>query len=239
MESVMSRRHDLIHAALVVVTFAVLTFSAAAVSAREKSYTTEFLGEDSFTTVGNNYFLPLLPGYFQVLASPNGKVRVTVTVTERTKKVAGVETRIVTEDEEKDGVLTETTDNYEAVSTKTGSVYYFGEYATQYKDGQPIGHKGSWTAGEKGATFGMLLPGVALLGARFQQENAAPIALDRSEIVREGVSVTLPAGSFTGCLKVFDTDGLDPNAPPENKIYCAGIGNVVDETLQLTEYGPR
>jgi hypothetical protein len=83
----------------------------------------------------------------------------------------------------------------------------------------------------------MLLPGVALIGARFQQENAAPIALDRSQIIKENVSVTLPAGSFTGCLKVFDTDGLDPEAPPENKIYCPGIGNVVDETLVLTQYG--
>jgi hypothetical protein len=207
------------------------------VFAHEKAYTAQFLGEDSFATVGNNYFLPITPGLFQVLETPNGKIKVTVTVTNRTKKVAGVETRIVTEDEEKDGVLTESTDNYEAVSTKTGSVYYFGEYATQYKDGQATGHKGSWVAGENGATFGMLIPGVALLGARFQQENAAPIALDRSEIIKEGVAVTIPAGSFTGCLKVFDTDGLDPSAPPENKIYCPGIGNVVDETLQMTSYG--
>ncbi|MBV9062659.1 MAG: hypothetical protein JOY77_06995 [Alphaproteobacteria bacterium] len=100
-----------------------------------------------------------------------------------------------------------------------------------------VGHKGSWLAGENGATFGMLIPGVALIGARFQQENAAPIALDRSEIIKEDVAVTLPAGSFTGCLKVFDTDGLDPSAPPEKKIYCPGIGNVVDETLVLTQYG--
>ncbi|HEX3946006.1 MAG TPA: hypothetical protein VHW69_18175 [Rhizomicrobium sp.] len=204
---------------------------------REKAYTSEFLGEDSFTTLGNNYFPPTTPGLFQVLESPNGKTKVTVTVRNRTKKVAGVETRVVTEDEEKNGIVTETTDNYEAVSTKTGTIYYFGEYATQYKDGQAVGHKGSWLAGENGATFRMLLPGVALIGARFQQENAGPIALDPSEIIKDNVSVTLPAGSFTGCLKVFDTDGLDPEAPPENKIYCPGIGNVVDETLVLTQYG--
>lgn len=224
---------------LVVGTFAVETCFASAGWAREKTYTTEFLGETSFNTVGDNYFLPIIPGYFQVLETPNGKTKVTVTVTSRTKKIAGVETRIVTEDEEKDGMVTETTDNYEAVSTKTGSVYYFGEYATQYKDGQVSGHRGSWQAGENGATFGMLMPGVALIGARFQQENAAPIALDRSQVIREEVAVTLPAGSFTGCLKVFDTDGLDLSAPPENKIYCPGIGNVVDETLVLTQYGQR
>jgi hypothetical protein len=238
MESLMLRNRPVVQVALLAGAFAGLTLCPAA-WAGGKSYTIDFLGEGAFTTVANNYFLPLIPGYFQVLSSANGKVRVTVTVTDRTKKVGGVETRIVTEDEEKDGILIETTDNYEAVSTKTQSVYYFGEYATQFKDGQAVGHKGSWRAGENGATFGMLMPGVALLGARFQQENAAPIALDRSEIIKEGVSVTLPAGSFTGCLKVFDTDGLDLNAPPENKIYCAGIGNVVDETLQLTDYGPR
>src|SRR5690242_8346122 len=69
------------------------------------------------------------------------------------------------------------------------------------------------------------------------RERRADCARDRSHIIREDVAVTLPAGSFTGCLKVFDTDGLDPQAPPENKIYCPGIGNVVDETLVLTQYG--
>jgi len=200
-------------------------------------FTSNFAGEDSFATVGNNYYLPLIPGLFQVLETSNGRIRVTVTVTNKTKKIDGVETRIVTEDEEKDGQVTEKTDNYEAVSTKTGSVYYFGEYATQYKDGQVVGHKGSWVAGEGGAQFGMLLPGVALMGARFLQENAAPIALDRSEIIKDGVTINTPAGTLTGCLEVYDTDGLDPAAPPERKIYCPGIGNVVDEELTVVSYG--
>jgi hypothetical protein len=38
---------------------------------------------------------------------------------------------------------------------------------------------------------------------------------------------------------VYDTDGLDTAAPPENKIYCHGIGNVVDETLTVTKYGRK
>src|SRR6476659_7742415 len=116
MESLMPRRRHVIPSGLAVGAFAMLALSPPAAWARDKLYTTEFLGEDSFTTVGSNYFLPLIPGYFQVLASPSGRVKVTVTVTDRTKKVAGVETRIVTEDEEKDGVLTEATDNYEAAS---------------------------------------------------------------------------------------------------------------------------
>jgi hypothetical protein len=220
--------------ALLILAAALVALPAAA---RDKPFTSDFAGEDSFATTGNNYYLPLIPGLYQVLETANGRVKVTVTVTNRTKKINGVETRIVTEYEEKDGALTEISDNYEAVSTKTGSVYYFGEYATQYKDGQVVGHDGSWLAGENGNKFGMLMPGVALLGARFLQENAAPIALDRSEIIKDGISLSTPAGSLTGCLKVFDTDGLDLSAPPENKIYCPGVGNVVDETLTVVRYG--
>jgi hypothetical protein len=221
-----------------IVTLSVATLAWAAAAGSGK-FTSEFPGENSFASSGNNYFLPLIPGLFQVLETRNHRVKVVVTVTDRTKLVDGVETRIVTEREQHDGALTEITENYEAISTKTDSVYYFGEYATQYKDGQAVGHKGSWLAGENGARFGLLMPGVPLLGAKFLQENAAPIALDRSQVIEENVTVETPAGTLKGCLRVYDTDGLDPSAPPENKLYCHGIGNVVDETLTVTKYGRK
>jgi hypothetical protein len=213
------------------------TAVAAPDMAGSKKWTSEFPGEDSFATSGDNYFLPLIPGLFQVLENPKHTVKVVVKVTGRTKAIGGVETRIVTETEYKDGALTEVTDNYMAISTKTASVYYFGEYATQYKDGQISGHSGSWQSGSKGAKFGMLMPGVPLFGAKFLQENAPPIALDRSQIIEEDVTVDTPAGTLTGCLRVYDSDGLDTTAPPENKLYCHGIGNVVDENLIVTRYG--
>src|ERR1041385_2674122 len=218
---------------------AVVSLAFAPASAGNKNFTSEFVGENSFATSGNNFFLPLKPGLFQLLETKNHRVKVLVTVTDRTKVVDGVETRIVREHEEKDGVLTEISDNYEAISTKTRAVYYFGEYATQYKDGQAVGHKGSWEAGKDGATFGMLMPGVPLLGAKFVQENAPPIALDRSQIIEEGVTIDTPAGTLKNCLRVYDTDGLDPQAPPENKIYCHSIGNIVDEKLIVVKYGQK
>jgi hypothetical protein len=214
----------------------VATLNSLALAEKGK-FTSQFPGENSFASQGNNYFLPLIPGLFQVLETPNHKVKVVVTVTDRTKVIDGVETRIVTEREEHDGALSEVTDNYEAISTKTQALYYFGEFATQYKDGQAAGHKGSWQAGENGAQFGLLMPGVPLLGAKFLQENAPPVALDRSQIIEEGVTIDTPAGTLKNCLRVFDTDGLDPQAPPENKIYCHGIGNVVDEKLTVTKFG--
>jgi hypothetical protein len=238
----MSRSHFQASASLPILPVAVgaaifaILFAEAATAGSNK-FTSDFVGEKSFKTAGNNYFLPLTPGLFQVLETRNHRVRVLVTVTDRIRMIGGVETRIVTEREEKDGVLTEISQNYEAVSTKTNSVYYFGEDATQYKDGQVVGHRGSWHAGENGATFGMLMPAVPLLGAKFLQENALPIALDRSQIIEEHVTVDTPAGTLKNCLRVYDTDGLDPQAPPENKIYCHGIGNVVDETLTVVKFG--
>src|SRR5215471_17546308 len=60
------------------------------------------------------------------------------------------------------GQLIETTNDYLAISTRTNSVYYFGEAATQYQNGQVVGHSGSWESGVNGAHFGMLMPGTVL-----------------------------------------------------------------------------
>src|ERR1051326_9379844 len=46
--------------------------------AGDKTFTSNFAGEDSFATTGNNYYLPLIPGLYQVLQTPNGRVVVTV-----------------------------------------------------------------------------------------------------------------------------------------------------------------
>jgi len=235
----MFRSHFQAHLRSLILFAAAAGLALAPAQAGNKKWTSEFPGENSFATCGDNYILPLIPGLFQVLETPNHRVKVVVTVTDKTKIVDGADTRIVTEVEYHDGALTEVTKNYEAISKKTNAVYYFGEFATQYKDGQVVGHSGSWLAGENGAQFGMLMPGVPLLGAKFLQENAAPIALDRSQIIEEGVTIDTPAGALKNCLRVYDTDGLDKAAPPENKIYCHGIGNVVDEKLIVVKYGQK
>ena len=45
-----------------------------------------------------------------------------------------------------------------------------------------MGHKGSWLAGVDGARFGLMMPGTIALHARFQQEVAPRVAMDRAEI---------------------------------------------------------
>ena len=80
------------------------------------------------------------------------------------------------------------------------------------------------------------MPGIILLGARYYQEVAPDIAMDRAEIVSMTEVVDTPKGKYENCLKVKETTPLEPGAEGY-KLYAPGIGLVQDGTLKLTEYG--
>src|SRR4030095_6201749 len=96
-----------------------------------------------------------------------GNEQLTITVLDETKKVDGVETRVVEERETKNGKLGEVSRNYFAISKRTNSVYYFGEDVDIYKDGKVVNHEGGWLAGVKDARFGLMMPGQATLKAKY------------------------------------------------------------------------
>ena len=202
------------------------------------TFTSVFPNETSFVSKGTNPFWILTPGFHAILeGQKNGNTsKVDITVTNGTHTTAdGFVTRVVKELDYVSGQLIETTDDYLAISTRTNSVYYFGEAATQFQNGQVVGHSGSWESGVNGAHFGMLMPGTVLLGARFQQEVAPGIALDQSQIVNMEVSITVPAGTFQHCVVLQDTSGLTPTGHAETKVFCPGVGEVQDEEVVLTQ----
>jgi hypothetical protein len=202
------------------------------------SFTSVFPDETSFVNQGTNPFWILTPGFHEILeGQKSGNAsKVDITVTNGTHTTAdGFVTRVVKELDYVNGQLIETTDDYLAISTRTNSVYYFGEAATQYQNGQVVGHSGSWESGVNGAHFGMLMPGTVLLGARFQQEVAPGIAQDQSQIANMEVSITVPAGTFQHCTVLQDTSGLMPTGHAETKVFCPGVGEVQDEEVVLTQ----
>src|SRR5205814_1538944 len=83
--------------------------------------------------------------------------------------------------------------------------YYFGEDVDVYKDGKVVGHPGSWLAGEKGARFGRVMPGLPLVKARYFHEVAPGAAMGRAEIGEVGATVKPPAGESEGCGWSADT----------------------------------
>ena len=80
------------------------------------------------------------------------------------------------------------------------------------------------------------MPGIVLVGSRYNQEKAPDVAIDRAEIMSLTEIVKTPAGTYENRLLVKDTDGLDP-AESTNRYYAPGIGHIKDDMLDLVSYG--
>ena len=201
---------------------------------RSGEWTSTFLmGPDELVSVGRNPYFILEPGYQLVLEGAGAQL--IITVLNETKKVDGVETRVVEERETKNGQLTEVARNYFAISKRTNDVFYFGEDVDMYKDGKVVNHDGTWLSGMDGGKFGLMMPGRPLLKASYCQEVAPKVAMDRATIVSTSDTVETPAGELTNCLKVEETTPLQRLT--EYKYYALGIGMVSDGTMKLVKAG--
>lgn len=107
---------------------------------------------------------------------------------------------MVEENESESGKTIEISRNFFAFRRKTGVVYYFGEEVDIYKNVNIVKHEGAWLAEGKNKA-GLAMPGLALLGARYYQELAPGIAMDRAEIVSLTETRQTLAGTFVQYLK--------------------------------------
>jgi hypothetical protein len=200
----------------------------------EEAWTANFpLEKDELAATGRNPYFILEPGYTLVLEDDDE--RVTISVLNETKYVDGVQTRVVEERETKGGKLVEVSRNFFAISKRTNSVFYFGEEVDIYKDGKIVEHEGAWLSGAAGAKFGLMMPGLILLGGRHYQEIAPKVAMDRAEIVGMNETIKTPAGEFTNCLKVEETTPLESGKG--YKFYAPGVGLVQDGSAKVVKFG--
>lgn len=195
------------------------------------------VGQEPLTTVGRNGYFILEPGYELVLSGREGSrtVELTIRVLPETREINGVSTRVVEERETADGELAEVSRNFMAFGAVTRNIYYFGEEVDEYRDGQVVSHGGAWSEGTAQARRGILLPGRIELGARYYQEQAPGVAMDRAENVSATEVVKTPAGTFENCLQTEETTPLEGGA--EYKFYAPGIGLIQDGDLRLVKYG--
>ena len=207
----------------------------AAAQSGEKAFT-ESLMQDTceFATTGKNTYFILEPGYQLTLEDKSGG-KLVITVLNDTKKIGNVETRIVEENESKNGKTIEISRNFFAVCKQNGGVYYFGEETDIYKNGKATSGEDSWTATGKNKA-GLAMPALPLLGARYYQEIAPGVAMDRAEILSTSETLKTPLQTFTNCLKTVETTPIEP-LEKEYKIYAPGIGLIKDEDMLLVKYG--
>ena len=114
-------------------------------------------------------------------------------------------------------------------------MFYFGEDVDVYKNGKVVDHEGAWLSGVNGARFGLMIPGTPLLGARYQQEVAPKVAMDRAEIVSLSATLQTPAGKFEQCLRTKESSTVERGTT--YKLYAPSVGLIFDADLKLTKYG--
>jgi len=218
-----------------VVVLAVVT-SIPQTRAAEPAFAEDFLIDKAdLASSGTNPYFILEPGH--QLVYKGGDEELIITVLDETKMVDGVETRVVEERESEGGRLVEISRNFFAISRRNNGVFYFGEDVDTYnKKGEVSGHGGAWLAGVGGAKAGLMMPGIALLGARYYQEVAPGVAMDRAEITSVSDTLKVPAGSFDKVVKVQETTPLEPGVK-EYKYYAPGVGLLKDGDLLLVKHG--
>jgi hypothetical protein len=183
---------------------------------------------------GRNTYFVLEPGYR--LTFEHGKDTLIITVTDETKMVDGVKTRVIEERETEEGQLIEVSKNYFALDKTTTDVYYFGEDVDEYKNGKITGHGGSWLSGINGARFGLMMPGNPKVGDRYYQEQAPKVAMDRAEIISVTEAAKTPAGGFNKVLHTRESTPLESGN--EDKWYAPGIGLIKDADFILAKAEP-
>lgn len=183
----------------------------------------------------DNPYLPLEPGTTHVYEGESGGEleRITVAVTNKTKKIMGVTATVVHDVVTVDGEIVEATFDWYA-QDRWGNVWYFGEDSKEYEDGKVVSSHGSWEAGVDGARPGLVMLGEPELKDRYRQEYYAGVAEDMAQILRFDASVDVPYGHFDDVLVTKEWTPLEPKVV-ENKFYAPGIGMVLERPAR----GPK
>lgn len=181
--------------------------------------------EEIGDSVEPNPWLPLVPG--TTWTYEGGNETNTVTVTEDTKEILGVTCAVVRDVVEQDGEVIEDTSDWYA-QDQAGNVWYFGEIARNYEDGELHDLDGSWTAGVDGAKIGILMHADPMEGDVYRQEFALGEAEDMGEVLSLTGTASVPAADCSGdCLVTRDFTPVEPDAD-ENKYYAPGIGLILE-----------
>jgi hypothetical protein len=174
--------------------------------------------------VSNPYF-PLVPGTTAVFIEKDGREtrENKIAVTHDTKLISGVKCVVVHDTVTLDGVLTEDTIDWYA-QDRQGTVWYFGEATREFKSGGRVSTAGSWEAGVKGAQPGIMMPAQPKVGDRYRQEYSANEAEDVGQIAALEESVTVPFGTFNGCVRTREWSMLESGT--SKKWYAKSVGLV-------------
>jgi hypothetical protein len=186
----------------------------------------------AFTSRIDNPYWPMAVGSRWVYVETDGKgstQRSVVSVLGRTKRILGIDARVVHDVVTEDGKLVENTYDWYA-QDRHGNVWYLGEDTKEYENGKLSSTKGSWQAGIDGGQPGIVMPARPKVGMAYRQEYYKGEAEDRANVLSLDEKVTVPRGFFTRVLMTRDFTPLQPRLV-EHKFYARGLGPVLTLTV--------
>ena len=237
MSSRMSVRHALprsLASLLLLVTSVVIAPVGAAGATAACGPLTEFRPSDfSKSTQIDSRWFPLVPGMQFTLegrTDRGGGVlphRVVFTVTDLTKVIDGVRTRVIWDRDISDGELVEAELAFFAQDDHA-NVWTVGEYPEEYENGRFLGAPSTWISGQAGAEAGVLVPGNPQLGTSWFLQGRAPAIgfLDCGKVYKTGQSTCVPVRCYDNVLVIDEKSPLDPGSGSQRKYYAPGVGNV-------------
>lgn len=196
----------------------------------------------------DNRWLPLTPGTQLTLegrANRGGGPlphTVTFTVTDLTKVIAGVRTRVVWDVDVNEGELSETELAFFA-QDRNGNVWNLGEYPEEFEDGRFVGAPSTWIAGVSGAEAGLHMVKRPRVGQTWLQGISLDIDfLDCARVFTIRHQLCLPIGCYSPYLRTHERSPLDPEGGVQTKFHAPRVGIVQvgalddpeGETLVLT-----
>lgn len=176
-----------------------------------------------------NQWFQLEPGAIATFAAltAEGAESTSVEVLAATRDVNGVAATEVLDRVFLDGSLIEETYDWYAEDID-GNVWYLGEDSKEYENGVAVSAAGSWEWGVDGALPGIIMwaDPSAHVGEAYRQEYYRGKAEDWAKVLSVGETVTVPLGTYTGCIKTEDWNQLGSGR--EHKYYCAALGVVLE-----------
>jgi hypothetical protein len=175
-----------------------------------------------------NPWLPLTPGYQSVrdgtLFRGHRELhhRLRTTVTDVAKRVDGVRTVLVLDQDIDAGEIAEQSLDYLA-QDRRGNVWYLGSYTESYEGGQFVNASDAWLAGVNGA-----VPGVAMLAdpkpgtPSYPQARVPGRETLTARVAKLGESKCVPFRCFTKVLAILESG-------TELKYYASGVGPIATE----------
>ncbi len=189
----------------------------------------------------NNPYFPLKPGNIFIyegeeIDSDTGEQEVEqeiLFVTNQTKEILGVTTRVVEEKVFENGLLTEEELAYYAQDTES-NVWLMGEDEIEYEydeQGQLIStEEDSWQAGQEQNLPGYVIVGSPQVGDVYYERFQIAEEEEQAEVVSSDASVSTDFGNYENVVQIREFSELEPDEF-EFSYYAPGVGQVLEEEV--------